>query len=66
VTKSYEINYTLNGKTRHIDVRFGRRVAGHIKKAKDGNGFYYQPKGSKLAGETFATVAEVKRSIEEE
>lgn len=59
-------SYTLNGKTRHIDVRLGRKIIGHIKKAKDGSGYFYQPEGSKLVGETFATIAEVKRSLEEE
>ncbi len=30
-----------------------------------GNGYRYKPKGSNVAGETFMSVAAVKRSIEE-
>lgn len=45
-----------------ITVLVGGRVSGTIKPSK-GGGFYYRPKGGGR-GETFPTVAAVKRSLE--
>ena len=63
------ITYSLNGKTNHIDVKIGRKVVGQIKKVKDTKtglyiGYRYQPRGSNVVGQTFESVAEVKRSLE--
>lgn len=56
-------NGKIVNKTRHwnIDVRLDGRLIGEIISAA--TGFYYKPKGSK-PGDTFPTVAAVKRSLE--
>jgi hypothetical protein len=55
-----EISYRESpGKS--IAVVVSDRVAGHIYKTKDG--YVYAPKGSTLRGDTFPTVADVKRSL---
>lgn len=46
-----------------ITVKNGRRIAGHIKRDDRGQ-YYYTPARSMLRGETFATVDEVKASLE--
>lgn len=43
-------------------VRVDGKIVGEIRPT-DG-GFYYQPKGSKLRGDTFATAEDVRRSLE--
>ena len=48
-----------NGEMR---VYLDRRRLGAIR--MHGNGYRYEPKGSKATGETFLTVEAVKRSIE--
>jgi hypothetical protein len=53
---------TLPNKT--IQVKLDNRVTGGIKVVPDG--FAYFPVGSKLKGETFPTVEDVKKSLEEE
>ena len=39
------------------------KIIGHIQTVE--GGYQYKPLGSKLVGDTFATVPEVKRSLEE-
>lgn len=48
-----------------VRVMLGGKRAGVIQAHSD-SGFYYQPVGTKTHGEVFATVAEVKRSLEGE
>lgn len=48
---------------REISVRCDGRVTGTIRSSK-GGGYHYKPKGSKVFGDTFPTIKEVKRSIE--
>lgn len=48
-----------------VRVYSGRLRIGTIKQASIYGGYLYQPKGSKAVGEVFATVAEVKRSLED-
>lgn len=56
--------HTYNERAGHsIGVLLDGKVVGHILRKSTG-GFVYAPKGSTLRGETFATVAEVKRSLE--
>jgi hypothetical protein len=45
-----------------IRVRVNKKITGAIKTVDQG--FQYQPTGSKLVGEVFATVDAVKRSLE--
>jgi hypothetical protein len=48
-----------------------KKIIGHIKKSlgnsggpyPDAEGYYYQPKGSKLYGELFESIAEINRSL---
>jgi hypothetical protein len=47
---------------RSIAVVVSGRVVGHIYETKGGH--VYAPKGSTLRGNTFPTVADVKRSLE--
>ncbi len=47
-----------------ITVLLEGRVVGHIKTSRDPRGFQYCPKGSKVKGEVFSTIDEVKRSVE--
>lgn len=47
-----------------IRVALGSKAVGMIR--RDDSGYYYQPKGSKSRGDTFATLEEVKRSLEED
>ncbi len=46
-----------------ITVKLDGRVAGSIKRDADGF-YYYEPRGSKIKGETFSTIEAMKRSIE--
>lgn len=39
-----------------------KRVIGHIR--RDGDGWRYYPKGSRIKGESFANINAVKRSLE--
>lgn len=57
-------SYTEKGDI--IQVRLGRKHIGDIKKNKESGKFFYKPKGSRLIGEEFDTVAAVKRSLEVE
>lgn len=57
-------SYTEKGDV--VQVRLGRKHIGDIKKNKENGKFFYKPKGSKLVGEEFDTVAAVKRSLEVE
>lgn len=57
-------SYTEKGDV--IQVRLGRKHIGDIKKNKESGKFFYKPKGSRLVGEEFDTVAAVKRSLEVE
>lgn len=47
-----------------IKVLYNGLYVGDIAKLKAGNGYCYFPRNSKTTGETFATIQEVKRSIE--
>lgn len=62
---SYEV---IGSKPLKIAVRMqplgGRsKIIGHINKVE--GGYNYKPLGSKFVGDTFASVSEVKRSLEE-
>lgn len=48
----------------HIRVKLSGKFVGEIRKSRCGTGFVYQPKNSRLTGEKFKTVSEVKASIE--
>jgi len=48
-----------------VKVRLDKKIVGCIYKAPAG-GFYYRPAGGSVTGETFETIAEVKRSLEED
>ena len=60
-TAMEQITYKEVGAT--ITVRVGKRVAGAIK--PDGEGYRYYPANSRLKGDLFKTVDEVKQSLEE-
>jgi len=55
-------SYTEKGDL--IQVRLGRKHIGDIKKNPKTGKFFYKPKGSRLVGDEFDTVAAVKRSLE--
>lgn len=48
-----------------IQVRLDSKVIGRIVRKK-GKGFAYRPKGSKIEGQVYPTVDEVKKSLEQE
>ncbi len=57
-------NFTITVKNDGLVVGKIKRTMMHDRCKRLRNGYYYQPKGSLSVGETFTTVAEVKRSIE--
>ena len=57
------ITYTPTSKD-EIAVALDGKNIGFIRPSKEG-GFHYKPKGSRIVGETFPSVAAVKESLEE-
>lgn len=53
---------TYSDKPDETTVYLLTRVVGHIR--RDGDGWRYYPKGSRIKGEIFASVNAVKRSLE--
>ncbi|QJA43003.1 hypothetical protein [Phaeobacter phage MD18] len=57
------ITYSRTSPT-EIAVALDGKNVGVIRKTK--GGYHYKPKGTRITGESFATVEEVKASLEEE
>ena len=54
---------TYQNSLKDIQVKLDGKVVGRIIRKK-GQGYAYQPKGTKISGEIHSTVDEVKKSIE--
>lgn len=57
-----KITYQAAEHTYSIIVKLGKKEAGRIIKDKDG--YRYMPKNSRASGDTFASLAACKRSLE--
>jgi hypothetical protein len=60
---TYKHTIALQGKSDLTRVFLGNRLAGVIAQTRDGK-FQYRPKGSKVYGDKFDTLAECKKSLE--
>lgn len=61
---TYRILSSSETSPHHIQVWLDGKIVGKIRNVL--NGWRYYPKGSHDSGQTFPTLADVKRSLEEE
>jgi hypothetical protein len=58
------ITYQYTNLPEVIRVQVDGKMAGFIRPEKNGPGYYFTPKDSKLRGETLPSIVAVKRSLE--